>query len=389
MAADNVINQDGIRQNNGNQNKKRRYPYKRNNNANKKSSEGQTAQKSVSEDVVKAQPLVQENAANKKKNNSQNVKNKVQGAEQAQGAKTQGNNRNNNQRKRPQVHYDHDNIKMLPNNYHAYYNEVESPGYSEYDDESVDNVSESEDNTGAVVGRNAVRELLKSNRSVDKLFVRRGDREGSIVVIVAEAVNRHIPVVEVDSAKLDMLSGGALHQGVVAMAAEKEYTDIDDMLAIAERKGEIPLIVIADEIADPYNLGALIRCAECAGAHGLVIPKRRAAGLTPVVTKASAGAIEHLAIAKVTNIGHTIDQLKKKGLWIYAAEAGGTPYYDTDFSSPAAIVFGSEGNGIGKLIISKCDFVVSIPMYGHVNSLNVSTAASVILSHAARMQRLK
>ena len=242
---------------------------------------------------------------------------------------------------------------------------------------------------GVVVGRNAVRELLKSERSIDKILVRRGDREGSIVVLVAEAIKKGIPVIETDAVKLDSLSGGENHQGIVAMAAEKEYVSVDEILAIAEERGEKPLIVIADCIEDPYNLGALIRCAECAGAHGIIVPKRHAAGLTPAVTKASAGAIEHMAIAKVANIATTMEELKKKGLWIFTSEAGGSAYYETDFDVPAAIVFGSEGNGVGRLIKERSDFIVSIPMYGKVNSLNVSTAASVILCHAARMQREK
>lgn len=240
---------------------------------------------------------------------------------------------------------------------------------------------------GVVVGRNSVRELLKSGRSVDKIFVKSGVREGSLTVIVAEAISMKIPVVEVTQEKLDSLSQGTNHQGVVAMAAEKEYTDVDGILAIAAERGETPLIVIADGIEDPHNMGALIRCAECSGAHGIIIPKRRNVGITATVSKASAGALEHMAIAKVTNISATVDELKKKGLWIFAAEAGGAAYYETDFNTPAAIIFGSEGFGVGKAIKEKSDFIVSIPMYGKVNSLNVSTAASVILCHAARMQR--
>jgi|GEM_PF-65410 len=240
---------------------------------------------------------------------------------------------------------------------------------------------------GAVAGRNAVRELLRSGRSVDKIYVKSGSREGSIVVIVAEAVNQKIPIVEVTQEKLNQLAGGTHHQGVVALAAQKQYTDIDGILKIARDRGEKALIVIADGIEDPQNLGAVIRCAECAGAHGIIIPKRRAVGLTPIVAKASAGAIEHMAIAKVTNLADAILKLKKEGVWIFAAEAGGTPYYDTDFNVPAAIVFGSEGFGVGHLIKERSDVTVSIPMYGYVNSLNVATAASVILCHAARMQR--
>ena len=239
---------------------------------------------------------------------------------------------------------------------------------------------------GLVVGRNAVRELLKSGRAVDKILVRKGDREGSIIVITAEAISRGIPVIEVEKAKLDGMTGHAPHQGIVAMAAEKEYCDVEDILRIAEERGEPPLIAISDGITDPHNLGALIRCAEGVGAHGLIIPKRRASGLTPVVSKSSAGAIEHLAIAKVTNIAATIEELKEKGVWVYASEAGGASCYDTDFSGPCAIVFGSEGEGISKLVLQRCDETVSIPMYGHVNSFNVSTAAAVMLCQAKRCQ---
>ena len=245
------------------------------------------------------------------------------------------------------------------------------------------------DDQAPVAGRNAVRELLRSGRSIDKLFVKVGQREGSLVAIVAEARKKHIPISEVAQEKLDQLARGANHQGVVAVAAEKEYTDIDGILDIAAQRGELPLVVIADSIEDPHNLGALIRCAECAGAHGVIIPRRRSAGLTPVVSKASAGALEHLAIAKVPNIAQTVTELKKRGLWVFVAEAGGTAYYDADFQVPAAIVFGSEGAGVAKTVCEKSDFTVSIPMYGKVNSLNVSTAASVILCHAARMQHGK
>lgn len=239
---------------------------------------------------------------------------------------------------------------------------------------------------GLVIGRNAVRELLRSGRPIDKLLVRRGEREGSIVVITAEAMARGIPVIEVEKQKLDMLSGFAPHQGVVAMAAEKEYCTVEDILKIAEERGEAPLLVISDGITDPYNLGSLIRCAEGVGAHGLIIPKRRASGLTPLVSKASAGAIEHLAIAKVTNIAATVEALKEKGVWVYAAEAGGENCYRTDFSGPCALVFGSEGDGVSKLVKERCDATVSIPMYGKVNSFNVSTAAAVLLCQAKKCQ---
>ena len=242
---------------------------------------------------------------------------------------------------------------------------------------------------GLVIGRNAVRELLKSGRAVDKLLVSRGDREGSIVVLVAQAIERGIPVVEVERQKLDSMAGMSQHQGVIAMAAEKEYVEVEDIIAIARERGEAPLIVISDGITDPYNLGALIRCAEGVGAHGLIIPKRRASGLTPLVSKSSAGAIEHLAVAKVSNIAQTIEELKEQNIWIYSAEAGGQAYYDTDFTGGCAIVFGSEGEGVSQLVKQRSDFIVSIPMYGHVNSFNVSTAAAVILAEASKQHRQK
>lgn len=257
--------------------------------------------------------------------------------------------------------------------------------YRDYNEEEKD---DAEDN-GIICGRNAVRELIRSGRSVDKILVKSGNIEGSLTVIVAEAKKMGIPVIEAAAEKLDSLAEGVNHQGVVAMASVKQYTDVEGILAIAEERGEKPLIVIADCIEDPRNFGALIRCAECAGAHGIIIPKRRSCGVTGLVSKTSAGAIEHMAIAKVSNLATTVEELKKKGVWIFASEAGATPYYETDFDIPSAIIFGSEGAGVSRLLKEKCDFLISIPMYGKVNSLNVSTAASVILCHAARMQHTK
>jgi len=241
-------------------------------------------------------------------------------------------------------------------------------------------------NNGAVPGRNAVRELLKSGKTIEKIFVRRGDREGSITVLVAEAINRKIPVIETEKEKLDALCGYEQHQGIVAIASEKEYCDIDDILAIAHERGEKPLVIIADGVSDPHNLGAIIRCAEGAGAHGVIIPKRRAAGATPAVAKASAGALEHMAVAKCANVADTVRKLKDKGLWIFAAEAGGQNFYDVDMNVGAAIVLGSEGEGVSDLVRRKSDFIISIPMYGHVNSFNVSTAAAVLLAEARRQR---
>ncbi len=242
---------------------------------------------------------------------------------------------------------------------------------------------------GAVIGRNAVRELLKSDRDVDKLLVQRGERTGSITVLVAQAIERGIPVIETEKQKLDAIAGFAPHQGVIAYAAEKEYCTVEDILAIAKERGEAPLIVVCDGITDPYNLGAIIRCAECCGAHGIIIPKRRAVGLNPLVTKASAGAIEHMAVAKVSNIASTVEELKQKGIWTYAAEAGGESLYTTDLSGPCALVLGSEGNGVSQIVKKTCDTVISIPMYGKVNSFNVSTAAAILLYEAAHRHHTK
>ena len=237
-----------------------------------------------------------------------------------------------------------------------------------------------------VVGRNAVRELLNSEMPVDKILV--SGREGSVVALIAQAKERKIPVVDADSAALDRLSGGENHQGIAAYVGEKEYSTIEEILESAAERGEKPLIVVCDGIEDPHNLGAVIRCAECAGAHGVIIPERRACGLTPAVSKASAGAILHMKIARVGNIAQTIEKLKESGVWTFAAEAGGMDFYEADFNLPCAIVLGGEDSGVSRLVRERCDFTISIPMFGQVNSLNVSTAASVLLCRAARMQRM-
>lgn len=238
----------------------------------------------------------------------------------------------------------------------------------------------------AVVGRNAVAELLKTGTPIDKILV--SGVEGSVKFIVAKAKEARIPVVDTTSDYLDRLCGGENHQGVAALVAEKAYCTVEDILEIARERGEKPLIVVCDGIEDPHNLGAVIRCAECEGAHGIIIPERRACGLTPAVSKASAGAIMHMAVAKVSNIAQTIEKLKENGVWTYAAEADGQDFYDTDFSGGCAIVLGGEDSGVSRLVRERCDYTVSIPMYGKLNSLNVSTAASVLLCHAARMQRI-
>ena len=241
---------------------------------------------------------------------------------------------------------------------------------------------------GIVCGRNAVLELLRSGRDIDKIYVQRGEREGSALLIVGMAKERSIPVVEAEKNKLDALCTGLRHQGVAASAAQKEYATVKQILEIASARGEQPFIVLCDGIDDPGNLGAIIRCAEGAGAHGVIIPKRRSVGLTAAVGRASAGALEHMAVAKVTNMASTVDELKKAGLWVYGAEAGGTPCYKTDMKGASALVLGSEGQGISHLVREKCDFIVSIDMYGKVNSFNVSCAAAVLLCEIARQRHV-
>ena len=242
------------------------------------------------------------------------------------------------------------------------------------------------ENNNIIVGRNAVRELIRSGRDIDKLLVAKGQRTGSIGEIIALAKKNGIVVTEASKEKLDQLSEGLPHQGICAYASAHSYASVEDILEAAEKKGEKPFIIIADEINDPHNLGAIIRCAEGAGAHGVIIPKRRSVGLTGVVAKSSAGAIEHMPVAKVTNIARTIDDLKEKGVWVYAADMDGEAYYNTDLNCALAIVMGSEGSGISRLVKEKCDGVLSIPMYGSVNSFNVSTACAVLVCEAARQR---
>jgi len=237
---------------------------------------------------------------------------------------------------------------------------------------------------GLIYGRNAVLEAIKADRAIDKLFIADGGREGSITLIAALAKEKHIPFVNVSKEKLDAMSAGGVHQGVVASVSQCEYVDIDDILEIAKSRNEAPFILVADEIEDPHNLGAMIRSAEATGVHGVIISRRHSATVTPVVAKSSAGAVNHMAIAKVANIAMAIEELKEKGLWIYGAEAGGADIYSTDLSGPAAFVLGSEGFGISRLVKEKCDFHISIPMYGKVNSFNVSCATAIILSKAAK-----
>ena len=257
-----------------------------------------------------------------------------------------------------------------------------------------------QEDSGMVYGRNAVIELLKSGKPIDKLFVQSGQREGSITMIFAEAVKKSIPVIETEKIKLDSMINNSAHQGVIAMASEKEYCSVEDILKIAEERNEKPFILIADKIMDPHNLGAIIRTAECAGVHGIVIPKRHAAGVSPIVAKTSAGASIHMAIAKVANIASTIEELQEKGLWVFASaldldnkndkeEKEIKDYGEADYSMPLALVVGNEGEGLSLIVTQKSDFLVRIPLLGKIESLNVSCASAVLMYEVSRQRKLK
>ena len=238
-----------------------------------------------------------------------------------------------------------------------------------------------------IEGRNAVTEALRAGTALDKLYIARGETDHTLGRIAAQARKSGVVVVECDRRKLDAMSETHSHQGVIAVAAAQAYAAVEDILQRAADRGEPPLVVVCDEISDPHNLGAIIRTAECAGAHGVIIPKRRSAGLTAVVAKTSAGAVSYLPVARVPNIPSLLKDLQKRGLWIFGTAAGGTTaLYDADLRSPAAIVIGSEGDGMGRLVREQCDFLVSIPMKGRLNSLNASAAAAVVLYEAVRQR---
>ena len=241
---------------------------------------------------------------------------------------------------------------------------------------------------GQLEGRNALTEALKSGRTIDKVFVADGDTDRSLQRLAAQAKEAGAVIVPVDRRKLDSMSTTRSHQGVIALVAAHEYATIDEILQEAADRGEAPLIVICDELSDPHNLGAIMRSAECAGAHGVIIPKRRSVGLTATVAKASAGAVEYMKVARVTNISNAISELKEKGVWVFGTAAEGSiPMYQADLRGPAAIVIGNEGDGMSQLVRKNCDVMVHIPMAGRITSLNASAAASILLYEAVR-QRL-
>lgn len=251
-------------------------------------------------------------------------------------------------------------------------------------DASLNNERENEKDV--IFGRNSVAEAIKSGRPLDSVMVARGDRSGSIPKIVADAKKAGIVIKEVDPKKLDFVCGHNNHQGIAAFGAVKEYSSVDDIFATAEERGESPFIIICDEIEDPHNLGAIIRTAEAAGAHGVIIPKRRSASLSFTVAKTSAGAVEFMHVARVTNIPQTIDELKKRGVWVYCADMDGEPFYKSNLKGAIALVIGSEGNGVGRLVKEKCDVTLSMPMKGKINSLNASVAAGILMYEVSRQR---
>ena len=244
-----------------------------------------------------------------------------------------------------------------------------------------------EPDANIIIGRNPVTEALKAGREVDKLFVT--SREGSMIKILALAKEQGIPVMYVEKAAIDRIAQGKAHQGVAAYVSPYAYSTVDDILANAAEKGEDPFIVILDGLEDPHNLGAIMRTAECAGAHGIIIPKRHSCGLTETVAKASAGAIEYMPVAKVTNVAQTVDELKERGIWVATCDMGGSDYYRTDMSGKIAVVIGSEGFGVSKLVREKCDFVVSMPMVGKITSLNASNATAVVIYEVRKQRDIK
>ena len=241
---------------------------------------------------------------------------------------------------------------------------------------------------GMLEGRNAVQEALRSGRTIDKVFIAAGDTDRSLAHLAAQAKEAGAVVVPVDRRKLDQMSQIRAHQGIIAQAAAHEYATLEDIFEIAAQRGEAPLIVVCDELSDPHNLGAILRSAECAGAHGVIIPKRRSVGLTPVVAKASAGAVEYMKVVRVTNIPAALKELQDRGVWVYGTAADGEKeLYEADLKGSAAIVIGNEGEGMGRLVRQTCDVLVRVPMKGRISSLNASATAAILLYEAVRQRR--
>lgn len=253
----------------------------------------------------------------------------------------------------------------------------------DFSEERTERADKGEPRTDLIIGRNAVKEALKAGRPADSLLIQRGELSGNIRPIIAECKEKGIIVKEVDSKKLDFMCGHAHHQGVIMIAAAHEYSTVENILRKAEEKNEAPFIILCDGLEDPHNLGAIIRTADAAGAHGVIIPERRSVSLSGIVGKTSAGALEYVPVARVKNITATIKELKEKGIWVYCADMDGTPYRKADLSGPIALVVGGEGSGVSRLVKENCDAVLSIPMKGNVNSLNASVAAAILIFEAA------
>lgn len=252
----------------------------------------------------------------------------------------------------------------------------------------TDSGEEEEKDLQTLEGRNAVIEALRAGRAIDKVFIAKGETDAALGHIASKARSVGAVVVETDRRRLDYMSKTGAHQGVVALVSVKSYVSVDEILENAKSRGEAPFIIICDEISDHHNLGAIIRTAECAGAHGVIIPKRRSAGMTAVVGKTSAGAVEYMPVARVPNITATIKNLKREGVWIYGTAADGElDLWDTDFTGPMALVIGSEGEGMGRLVSENCDYKVSIPMYGKISSLNASASAAVMMYEVVRQRK--
>jgi len=234
-----------------------------------------------------------------------------------------------------------------------------------------------------IAGRNPVMEAIRSGRSIESILVAKGERSGSVVAIIAKAKQKNIPVKDVDSKKLDFLAKGVNHQGIVAQCAVKEYSTLEEIFVLAEERGESPFIIVLDKIEDPHNLGAIIRTAECAGAHGVIIPERRSAGLSYTVEKTSAGALEYMPVVRVKNISAVLQKLKDKGIWVYGADMDGEHYKKVNYDGAVALVIGNEGKGISPLVAKDCDVIVSLPMKGKINSLNASVAAGILMYEIA------
>ncbi|MCG0275932.1 MAG: 23S rRNA (guanosine(2251)-2'-O)-methyltransferase RlmB [Thermosediminibacteraceae bacterium] len=229
-----------------------------------------------------------------------------------------------------------------------------------------------------IEGRNAVLEALESGRSLNKIYIKRGEKHGSIKKIMELAKRAGVPIVELAPERFAKMAETPSPQGVIAISSPKEYVSVDYILETAEKLKEAPFVFVLNEINDPQNLGSILRTADCLGVHGVIIPKRRACGVTPTVVKVSEGAAEHVNVARVTNVASTLDYLKEKGLWVVGADVDGEPYYKVDLTGPIALVVGGEDKGLGKLVKEKCDFLVSLPMRGHVSSLNAAVAAAVL-----------